>query len=222
MRWQDETGKIIERWCHIQNASAYNTGEDFAFAGKLGTNELGLLLPIDDDTKKLTRDRRFYMDFSNKKMRYKFTRLDSVCDTYATESEYGDRGLIYIIAMEDLEHRSNDNDELEICDYFDPGNIPQPEEGAGVSYIDYLSDSIRIGGSPKLFTAAFVDSDGNPIDGMVAEWDIESDYAILSSIDGNSIYLSCQDNRAVGSIIKLKILNEGFENALDIAVTSRY
>lgn len=224
LRWQDEYGKIVERWCHIQNASAYNTGEEFAYAAKLGTNELGLLLPIDEDTKKLTRDRRFYLDYTNKKIRYKFTRIDSVCDTY------GSKGLLYIIAMEDLEHHDTDNDDLEICDYFEPSDIPEessidPDITETRSIIDYVTDTIKVGGPAKEFTAVFVDGDGNIVDDIIADWNIESEYTIDFVVDPenyNTIYLSCSDKRAIGSIAILKVVNADMESSLDIYISGKY
>lgn len=224
LKWQNESGQIITRWCHIQNASAYNTGEDFASAAKLGTNELGLLLPIDEETIKLERDRRFYMDFTKKKLRYKFTRIDAVCDTYALEATYGQKGLLYIIAMEDFEFRENDNDELEICDYFVPEDATEdiPEGTVGISYIDYFSDVIRVGGAPRVYTAAFVGEHGEVIDGVTAQWEVVSDFAIDTVIDGNTISLSCGDKAAIGSKVLLKVLNEGMESSLEISVSGKY
>lgn len=221
LKWQDEYGNIIKRWCHIQNASAYNTGEEFAYSYKLGTNELGLLLPIDEETKKLERDRRFYMDYTNKKLRYKFTRIDSVCDTF------GDKGLLYIIAMEDLEHHANDNDELEICDYFEPSDVPgeaaeDTESTDVVSTIDFTTDTIKVNAPPKEFTAVFVDPDGNVKDDVVAEWSVESEFEIITEIDGNTILVSCKDKAAVGSTAILRITNAGMESSLELYIAGRY
>ena len=217
LRWQDETGKIIERWTHIQNASAYNTGEEFAYGANLGSNELGLLIPIDEDTKKLERDRRFYMDFTNKKIRYKFTRIDSVCDTY------GSKGLLYIIAMEDVERHERDNDELEICDYFEPDS-PINETDHIISVIDYNTNVLKLGGAPRRFDAVFLDQNNEQVYDITAEWKFRStdwidfDY----EIDGNTIMLSCNDQSAIGKSFKLVIGNEGMESSIDVIIANKY
>lgn len=207
LRWQDETGKIIERWTHIQNASAYNTGKDYSRQTTIGTNQLMIYLPIDSDTRKLDRDKRVYCDFTDAKVRYKFARVDSVSETF------GKGGLLYIIATEDMEHHDADNDELEICDY-----VPQPEETSGAhSVIDYKSTMLYLY-SEREFTALFLDADGNEVSGVTAEWEIESDFTVASRIDGNKIYLSCSDTSAVGEEFTLKITNSGLTSELGLLV----
>ena len=208
LRWQDETGKIIERWSHIQNASSYNSGKDYSRQTTIGTNQLMIYLPIDDDTRKLERDKRVYCDFTDKKIRYKFARVDSVSESF------GKGGLLYIIVTEDMEHHDADNDELEICDY-----IPEPQEQPTQQYsvIDYKSDMLYLN-SPREFDALFFDENGVEDDSVTAEWEIESDFAVDSTIDGNKIYLSCSDKSAVGKEFTLKIINSGLESELVVLI----
>lgn len=207
LRWQDETGKIIERWTHIQNASAYNTGKDYSRQTTIGTNQLMMYLPIDDDTRKLERDKRVYCDFTDKKVRYKFARVDSVSETF------GKGGLLYIIATEDMEHHDADNDELEICDY-----IAEPSETTGAySTIDYMSTMLYLH-SQREFNAVFFDANGEKVDGTTATWEIDADFTVESTIDGNTIYISCSDETAVGQELTLKVTNSGLESELAVLI----
>lgn len=209
LRWQDETGKIIERWTHIQNASSYNSGKDYSRQTTIGTNQLMIYLPIDDDTRKLERDKRVYCDFTDKKIRYKFARVDSVSETF------GKGGLLYIIATEDMEHHDADNDELEICDY-----IAEPEQASSETHssINYTSDMLYIGGAPLSFEAVFLDANDSPVSGVTAEWNVDADFEVDYTIDGNTITLSCSDKTAIGREVTLKIVNNGLESDLAVLI----
>ena len=161
---------------------------------------------------------RVYCDYTKKGVRYKIARVDAVSKTHGEIDTVGKNGLEYIILTEDVEHHSSDNDELQICDYFEAKTIEPPEKESEkiVSSIDYTSDFIKIG-SPRVFTAYFM-NDADEEKDITAQWYIESDYDIDSEIDGNSITLSCSDTDAIGSKIKLKIINANMESSLDILV----
>lgn len=208
LRWQDDTGKIIERWTHIQNASSYNTGKDYSRQTTIGTNQLMIYLPIDDDTEKLERDKRVYCDFTNKKIRYKLARVDSVSETF------GKGGLLYIIATEDMEHHDADNDELEICDY-----IPEPKESGFTLYssINYMSDIMYVG-TPTTFEAVFLEIGDSPVSGITAEWAVEADFGVDYTVDGNTLTVSCSDKAAVGKELVVKITNSGLESELSVLI----
>lgn len=220
LKWQDSKGKIIERWVHVGNASAYNTGKYYYDEVTLASNQMMIYIPIDDDTYYLKRDMRVYCDYTKKGVRYKIARVDAVSMTHGEVDTIGKNGIEYIILTEDVEHHASDNDELQICDYFEPDNIDKPESDDEtekiISSIDYTSDFIKIG-SPRKFTAYFVNNNGDEKD-IVAQWYIDSEYDIESNIEGNSITLSCSDVDAIGSKIILRIINSNMESSLDILV----
>ena len=220
LKWQNEEGRIIERWAHVDNASAYNTGKYYYNAVVLASNQMMVYIPIDDDTYYLERDKRLYCDYTNKGVRYKVARVDAVSLTHGEVDMVGTRGIEYIILTEDVEHHSSDNDELQICDYFVPNNI-EPEQDMQISdsysSIDYTSKFIKIG-SPRTFTACFMNKDGEEQEDIVASWYVESEYDINYEIDGNTIALSCSDIDAIGSKIKLKIINTNMESELEVLV----
>ena len=217
LRWQDEMGNIIERWCHASNASAYNTGKYYYDVATLGTNQLMIILPFDDDTRKLTRDKRVFCDYTNKNIRYRFARVDAI------QGSYGQGKSINIIMTEDIEHHNSDNVELQICDYFDPSsNISQDLSADVIAYINYVSDYIRLrSDEPRVYTVEFKDRDGNLVDGITAEWVVESEYAVNYTIDGNSISISCDNEKALGSRVTLKIVNAGCEASIELPIRRR-
>lgn len=218
LRWQNADGKIITRWTHIQNASSYNSGVEKSTAITYGSNQLMIILPIDEETDKLRRDRRVYCDLISQHSKYKFARIDSLAETF------GEKGLLYIIATEDLTNDDTDNDELQICNYFEPfSSVSIPTDSNSiVSSIDYTYDYIRCGGEAKTFTAIFLDSDGNQVDNIIAEWEIDCDCKLSTEIDGNNIKISCSDINAIGNTFELKIMNKNMSSSIYIAIRAQY
>lgn len=217
LKWQDKDGNIIERWTHIDNASAYNTGKYYFNQVVLASNQMLIYIPIDDDTYYLERDMRVYCDYTKKGVRYKIARVDAVSKTHGEINTVGQYGIEYIILTEDVEHHASDNDELQICDYFESDTVQHTGENNDItSSIDYTSDFIKIG-SPRDFTAYFIDGDGNE-QNIIAEWYVESDYDVDYEINDNTINLSCSDINAIGSKVKLKIINTNMESSLDVLV----
>lgn len=218
LRWQNANGDIVTRWAYIQNASAYNSGVEHDKIVQYGSNQLMIVLPIDDETEKLRRDKRVYCDLTSQHAKYKFARCDSISETF------GEKGILYIIATEDLTLDDADNDELEICNYFEPmptPDYPTTDDGV-VSTINYVYDYIRYSGEPRLFTAVFLDKLGNIVDDVTADWEVISDYTVNTKIDGNNIYISCSDSSAIGKMIELKITNSGMESSLYISIRSKH
>ena len=218
LRWQNPSGKIIERWVHVDNASAYNTGKYYYQQLTLASNQMMIHIPIDSETYYLERDKRLYCDYTAKKIKYKIARVDAVSMTHGDYDTVGNHGLEYIILTEDVEHHDADNDELEICDYFEVDNVELPtDEEDIVSSIDYVANFLKIG-SPRTFTACFLDSEGNEKEGITAEWYVDTEYDCDAEIDGNSITLTCSDIDAISNTITLKIINSGMESQLEISV----
>lgn len=218
LKWQNADGEIITRWAHIQNASAYNSGVENSAAITYGSNQLMIYLPIDEETDKLRRDKRVYCDLISQHSKYKFARVDSIAETF------GEKGLLYIIATEDLTNDDTDNDELQICNYFEP--IPSvvipTNPKSVVSSIDYNYDYIRCGGGARTFTAIFLDSTGKQLDNIIADWVIDCDYKLETEIDGNSIKISCSDRDAIGSAFELKITNQNMSSSIYITIRAQY
>ena len=63
LRWQDDNGNIIERWGYSEDYTKYSQGETGNTTIKIGDYQYGITLPVDDATKKLTRGKRFVIDF---------------------------------------------------------------------------------------------------------------------------------------------------------------
>ena len=55
LKWQNELGEIIERWAVIQSASKYNDGTTSNNVISLGSDQLSIIIPLDDESLKLKK-----------------------------------------------------------------------------------------------------------------------------------------------------------------------
>lgn len=153
LKWQDKNANIIERWSVIMSASKYNNGEKYNNIIVVGSNQLMVYLPLDDETLKLRANKRLMVDFNTTIPKcYDVTRVDTVTMSYdgIAEPRYDGKGCILLILTETEFNPDVDNVPLMICDYIDPNSVPVPTTPILITYTG--NPEIRIGGR-KTFTA---------------------------------------------------------------------
>lgn len=201
-KWQDSSGNILTRHSVILNASQYNSGIDGNKTITLGSNQFMVYLPLDEDTLKLTYDKRVFID-NNYQIPYKITRPDNV------STSYNGNGLICLIMSQDV-LSDEDRPDLGLCNYFVP-TPPQPSTTCEITYAK--SPTIYIGGNAKTFTAVFKDSDGNILTDISAIWSTDISVADQTKIlfmdkENNTCTLKAvNDNSLIGKVVRLSVKN---------------
>lgn len=201
LKWQDDDGKIIERWCNITSASKYDNGENSGPIITTTTNNFTILLPDDDDG--LTLDsKRVFIDKNNTHPRkvYHVTRSDEVL------YDYGEHGsVLSFIADKDEFNPDTDNQDLKICDYKTQSIVVKPS----TDYITTISGNRNIKvGYNRTYTVDFTDSEGNVLNEISYAWNVKSNFDINQNIDDNKIVLSTDNEDLIGSSFILQILVE--------------
>lgn len=140
LKWQDSSGKVLSYPCSIENASQYNTGENSVNSViRTGFSQLMAWLSFDENTLKIGRTNRFFVDYDKTSpLVYRTTSMNHV------DYSYNENRIIRIVLTEDEYNPDVDNVELWLCDYIDPENIPTPTEPIEVTYTGL--PEIRIGG----------------------------------------------------------------------------
>ena len=152
LKWQNANADVIERWSVVLSASKYNNGEKYNNVIVVGSNQLMVYLPIDEETLKLRSDKRLMVDFNTELPRcYDITRVDTVTMGYdgTAEPRYDGKGCILLVLTETEINPDVDRIDLMLCDYVNPNDIPHPSP---INITFSGSPSIRIGGR-KTFTA---------------------------------------------------------------------
>lgn len=210
LKWQNEIGKIITRWAHIQSASKYNDGTTGNNIITLGSDQLSVIVPIDKETIKLkkTMGKKFFIDQNKQDPTvYELTGTGNVPDTY------NGHGVTSWIVKEVAYTATKYDLMFGVCDYRKPNTplppTPKPNETTLLCP--------KIVGNPNLvpyftrtYTANFKCDDKNSIKNGQYTWNVVSDFEVQQSIDHcNNIQLTVNNEDLIGSSFYLQLLKNG-------------
>lgn len=176
LRWQDSDGNIIERKAVTCDQTKYSNGQTGNSTIMVADNQYGLLVPIDEVTKKLNREMRFSFDFddtdnpdiymlSNRKI-----NLDEGIIQLSFSFDSFNANLDKKVTLED-------GKQVWICDYRSTPSTPDtPTTPTGEMVVSIVgSDTLRID-KPKTWTVEFKDKDGNNVEVANWKWNIKADF----------------------------------------------
>ena len=189
LRWQNDNKDIVDTPCFIQTPGQSSSGVDENRILRIGNDQLFVIVPCNDETLALRRDKRFFIDkYKVNPTPYEITRVVSV-----PYSDWDD-GCLGLVCSEDQYNSDTDNIELMICDY------KENKQKSEMFIIKCTSPQIRCGGNSKTFTAE-IDS---TVTWDLNTLDIQKDYIILTDIGNNQCRIKClSNNNLIGSSFKL-------------------
>lgn len=218
LKWQNSTGEIIERPIVSYNASAYNTGVTGNNTIQIGSDQLMILIPFDEETKSVTRGKKFFIDNNMEDpMTYELTRPDRT--TYV----FGGIGYIQWLVSECAYSPTEKELELGVCDYKeitteDTSDPENPDEMTDLSAVIKGSTSLKLT-YPRTYTATIADSNDNEVPwDNTCSWNVISEFDIEQSIDGNKIELYVENEGLIDEKFKLQVLINGIVNS-EIIIT---
>lgn len=213
LRWQNTDAEIIERWSVILSASKYNNGEKYNNVIVVGSNQLMVYLPIDEETLKLKSDKRLMVDFNMESPKcYDITRVDTVTMGYdgTAEPRYDGKGCILLVLTETEINPDVDRVDLMLCDYVNPNDIPHPSP---INITFSGAPSIRIGGR-KTFTA---ETENEVVFSLVNSALLDGKLTMEQT--GNKCVVKCaNDSALVGATFKVEVAGGGQQSELLVDV----
>ena len=213
LKWQNTDAEIIERWSVILSASKYNNGEKYNNVIVVGSNQLMVYLPIDEETLKLKSDKRLMVDFNTESPKcYDITRVDTVTMGYdgTAEPRYDGKGCILLVLTETEINPDVDRIDLMLCDYINPNDIPHPSP-INITYSGL--PSIRIGGR-KTFTA---ETENEVVFSLVNSALLDGKLTMEQT--GNKCVVKCaNDSALVGATFKVVVVGGGQQSELLVDV----
>lgn len=203
LRWQKDTGEIVERWANLTSASKYDVGETGNNIIMLTSNNYTIVIPYDEDSMTIDGKRVFIDISSNPKKVFKITRNDDVLFFHGTHG-----GTLSLIADKTELNTAVDRTDLRLCDYIDittPSSSTLDETAILKANIDgnqYLKN-----GFSRTYTVSFTDLDENNIDwnDVNFTWEVISDFDVKQEINNNKIQLSVNDDSLIGESFLLQI-----------------
>lgn len=212
LKWQNEKGEIIERWAVILSASKYNDGTEGNNYITLGSDQLSIAIPLDEESLKLKKSmsKKFFID-NNKEnpTAYELTGTGNVPDTY------NGHGVTSWIVKECAYSPTEDDLKYGVCNYVNyspptPSEPTTPDETEDLSAkITFKgSQELKIGGNYKTLTGSFVDKDDNATQD-IGVWEV-------ITIDELKPYV---DYTITDNILKIKILENDFADSGKVRIT---
>ena len=220
LRWQNSDGKIIERYAYAEDYTKYSNGTTGNSTITIGDNQYGLILPVDNETKKLKRDMRFPIDFDDSKQPdiYKLTNRK----VKLSDNQYFGRGGTMILTLsfdafnpnDDKKVIMEDGQEVWICNYNNsntplPPTPPVSDETTDLSAM--ISGNINLkNGYARTYTATIQDKNGNDIewDNAQYSWNVISDFPVEQTIMENKIKLKVKDESLIDSSFLLQLIKD--------------
>lgn len=220
LRWINADGEIIERFAYSEDFTKYSSGVYNNGTLKIGDNQYGLTVPIDEETKKLKRDMRFAIDFEDavEPDVYDLSNRKPLLNS----DEYFNRGGTMILTMslgffnKDTDKRVKlpDGKEVWICDYHsstvspDINNPDFSNETANLSAEILGNRNLKIG-YPRTYSVKFMNSNGDDVTVSNFDWNIVSNFQIKQTLKLNTIGLSILDDSLIGESFLLQIIING-------------
>lgn len=209
LKWQDKNGDILNYPCYDINATQYNSGEQSNKHFTIGSSQHILMLPSDKNTVALKTPQRFFLDKN-----YDVPTVFIVTQNDTTSYNFGKKGIVRLTVMEDAYNVDRDRIDLGICDYMEPFDGAADTADTSIaplsstlykSTISFNTDVLKSGGSPQVFTAKFLDENGNEVVGISPSWKIVSDFNdSLQVVEcDNSIEISIDDDSCIDEEFKI-------------------
>ncbi len=213
LKWQNANAGVIERWSVALSASKYNNGEKYNNVIVVGSNQLMVYLPIDEETLKLRSDKRLMVDFNTELPKcYDITRVDTVTMGYdgTAEPRYDGKGCILLVLTETEINPDVDRIDLMLCDYVNPNDIPHPSP---INITFTGAPQLRIGGR-KTFTA---ETENEVVFSLVNSALLDGKLTMEQT--GNKCVVKCaNDSALVGATFKVEVAGGGQRSELLVDV----
>lgn len=188
LKFQNLTYDIVSYPCVVSNASQYNSGIDENKTLTIGSNQFMVYLPLNDETKQLTYDRRLFISNNGTKpIPYKVTRPDDISKTN------NGVGVLCLIMSQDQINLEEDRPDLGICNYKE-----KPVTPVNSIPIKYNGNpELKIGNNYKTFTADTTDTVTWTYTSLITNLDVVT--------DGNTCKIKCPfDYSYIGMTVTLK------------------
>lgn len=175
LKFQNSTSDIIERWSVLDFnlTSAVEGDKQISYLEKSAK----IYLPYDDSTKKIYEDKRLATGKKFDSNGNEILEAYSVTGIHDLSNKYGEGGHLLALDCKSCNYSpTNDNLELQICDYISPAITPP----VGTLLPCSISGrSTILTGATKSYKVTFYQSDGvTVVDNVEAVW------SITPSIDG--------------------------------------
>lgn len=204
MKWQNEEGKIIERWCFASSASKYNEGVEQDKVFTLGSDQCKVYMPIDEEVLAVTKKREMLFIIDNATLGqpriYEAHNPSNVYSTFDVLRE--DDGKLHGVTdwiLKETTFTLTEKDlEYGVCGYKEPDEITPDPVQSDIDGVDELPLT-------KYKTYTY------PIDAWneLYHWKVTCEFPVLTEPNENTIRVRVDDRNAIRSHLKIEAIEYG-------------
>lgn len=206
MKWQDDNGEIIERWCFASSASKYNEGVEQDKVFTLGSDQCKVYMPVDEEVLAVTKKKEMLFIIDNATVgQPRIYEAHNPSNVYSTFDVLRDEdgkihGVTDWILKETTYTLTEEEKELGICKYrkeeeFEYHPISEHSEING-------GDTLPLTKS-KTYSVDMPEWDDDYF------WKVTCAYPVIHEEDGQTIKVRVDDRNAIGSFLKIEVINYG-------------
>lgn len=202
MKWQNDNGDIIERWCFASSASKYNEGVEQDKVFTLGSDQCKVYMPVDDEVLAITKKKEmlFIIDNANagQPRIYEAHNPSNVYSTFdVLKTDDGKiHGVTDWILKETTYTLTEEEKQLGVCKYRATQDEDEDVEESVITGEDEL---------PLTKAKTYTLTDTTWEDGY--EWVVACAFDVILNPDGNSASVRVNDSNAIGSYLQIQVVN---------------
>jgi len=209
IKWQNASGQIVQRKAIVTSASKYADGEDKGKQMILGSDQLGINIPIDSESLNIDHGKMFIIDNGTlKDTVYQLTSPNNVVNTY---NGYGTTAWI----VQEMQYELTAND----ISYGVVGYVEPTQENPTVGKYSVITGNqhMKLDRTRK-YSVEFYD--GEALQNITANWVLDGQYKnyVTKGISGNTIELILYNEDAIGSTLTLSVTNSNYQSEISILV----
>lgn len=200
MKWQNDAGEIVKRWCFASSASKYNEGVEQDKVFTLGSDQCKVYMPVDDEVLSVTKKKEMCFIIDNATAgQPRIYEAHNPSNVYSTfDVLKGDDGKLHGVTDWILKETTYTLTEQDlyygVCGYKEPSE-PQPTpEPCDITGVDVLPLT-------KFKTYTYP---AEQWDEILYLWRINCAYPVISEQNANTIKIKVDDTNAIGSYLKLQ------------------
>jgi hypothetical protein len=223
LKWQNESGEIVDRWCTIDTASV-GDGLQITDVIRALDGTFKIKLPFDKETKLIKEDKRFLIDVDGleKPHAYKTTMNNMITQNFGANGNI----VELTVTKDPFKPNGVDNAELMIADYFIPSDNPNPPTDEHYSVIACSNplNQISIGGAARTLSPTFYDNPDTENTSIVASWTYVKptgfDNQIVITPSGNNVKIKALDNTSlIGKTVTATVSDGNNDYVSSIVIT---
>ncbi len=219
IHWRKSNGEIISRWTVVADYTKYDTGTTSNGMLEMASNQYGLTLPLDDETKILSRNHRFVLDILTDKDYengvvpdvYRLTNRKMLLNN----NTYFDQGGIVTLTMAMNVFNAETDHYIDlgngeygwVCGMAKDADINKPDPETEILY-SISGDEFAYAGFEYTWTAMFENKDKTPASVIGWEWNVVADFDAPYDVQGNDIIMTVGKEH-VGETVTLQVLYNG-------------